>query len=112
MKPQRLTRLLATGALFAAIVTGQTVQAQSAARRPATAPTSPAKPRNVIFILLDDLRYDGMSRISLVRIGALIVRDPLLGTVTVTSRSATSRVSPCNCSSWAVESFWGIFISI
>ena len=60
MKPKRLTRLLATGALLAAIVTGPTAQAQSAAQTPAPESAVAAKPRNVIFILLDDLRYDGM----------------------------------------------------
>jgi predicted AlkP superfamily pyrophosphatase or phosphodiesterase len=60
MKPQRLTRLLATGALFAAIVTGNSAQTRPATQRSATTPAVATKPRNVIFILLDDLRYDGM----------------------------------------------------
>jgi len=60
LKLEKLTRLLATGALFAAIATVQTVDARTAPRPQASAPAPAQKPRNVIFILLDDLRYDGM----------------------------------------------------
>ncbi|AOH85238.1 acetylglucosamine-6-sulfatase [Sphingomonas panacis] len=60
MKVLTVTRLLATGALFAAIAVGQTAQAQTAAPTVASPAVAAVKPRNVIFILLDDLRYDGM----------------------------------------------------
>lgn len=60
MKVLTVTRLLATGALFAAIAIGQTAQAQTAAPTVASSAVAAVKPRNVIFILLDDLRYDGM----------------------------------------------------
>ena len=60
MKLNILTRLLATGALFAAVAAVQTAQAQATAHAPASNPASATKPRNVVFVLLDDLRYDGM----------------------------------------------------
>lgn len=60
MKLNILTRLLATGALFAAVATVQTAQAQATAHAGASTPASATKPRNVVFVLLDDLRYDGM----------------------------------------------------
>jgi len=65
MKVLTVTRLLATGALFAAIAIGQTAQAQTAAPTVASSAVAAVKPRNVIFILLDDLRYDGMGFLQL-----------------------------------------------
>lgn len=63
MKHNGSKRLLATAALFAAVAVGMPAQAiEKEGAPPSTAgtPAASAKPRNIIFILLDDLRYDGM----------------------------------------------------
>nr|AGU10870.1 Sulfatase [uncultured organism] len=60
MKLRKLTQLLATGALFASAAVGHIAKAQPGAQKSVAAHGAPTKPRNVVFILLDDLRYDGM----------------------------------------------------